>query len=197
MTNRDREMKTKSVMVIALTALLLAGCRPGRLATERLNMVRDSTAVWVQRDSLALQTAETIALRSDLRRLRDENTSQWTEGLHHVIKYDRGAPIDSSTGRPPVMSEWFSLLRSGQENSVQLEEWRQQEWSRERESLLRANSSLRLSVEELTRMNRELKEQTVSPTRFSLKGLLSGIFAAFCVGCFTGILLMLRLRSRR
>ena len=190
-------MKTKSVMVIALTALLLAGCRPGRLATERLNMVRDSTAVWVQRDSLALQTAETIALRSDLRRLRDENTSQWTEGLHHVIKYDRGAPIDSSTGRPPVMSEWFSLLRSGQENSVQLEEWRQQEWSRERESLLRANSSLRLSVEELTRMNRELKEQTVSPTRFSLKGLLSGIFAAFCVGCFTGILLMLRLRSRR
>jgi hypothetical protein len=197
MTNRDREMKTKSVMMIALTALLLAGCRPGRLATERLNMVRDSTAVWVQRDSLALQTAETIALRSDLRRLRGENTRRWNEGLHHVIKYDRGAPIDSATGKPPVLSEWFSLLRSGQENSVQLEEWRQQEWSRERESLLRANSSLRLSVEELTRMNRELKEQTVSPTRFSLRSLLSGIFAAFCVGCFTGILLMLRLPHRR
>ena len=190
-------MKTKSVMVIALTALLLAGCRPGRLATERLDMVRDSTAVWVQRDSLALQTAETIALRSDLRRLRDENTSRWTEGLHHVIKYDRGAPIDSATGRPPVLSEWFSLLRSGQENSVQLEEWRQQEWSRERESLLRTNSSLQLSVEELTRLNRELKEQTVSPTRFNIKSLLTGVLAAFCVGCFVGILMMLRLRHRR
>jgi len=197
MTNRDREMKTKSVMMIALTALLLAGCRPGRLATERLNMVRDSTAIWMKRDSLALQTAETIALRSDLRRLRDENTSRWTEGLHHVIKYDRGAPIDSTTGKPPVVSEWFSLLRSGQENSVQLEEWRQQEWSRERESLLRVNSSLQRSVEELTRMNRELKEQTVSPTRFSLRSLLTGISAAFCVGCFVGFLLILRLRSRR
>lgn len=190
-------MKTKSVMVIALTAFLLAGCRPGRLATERLNMVHDCTAVWVQRDSLALQTAETIALRSDLRRLRDENTSRWTEGLHHVIKYDRGAPIDSATGKPPVMSERFSLLRSGQENSVQLEEWRQQERTRERESLLRANSSLQRSVEELTRLNRELKEQTVSPTRFSLRSLLTGIFAAFCVGCFVGILMMLRLRHRR
>ena len=197
MTNRDREMKTKSVMMIALTALLLAGCRPGRLATERLDMVRDSTAVWVQRDSLALQTAETIALRSDLRRLRYENTSRWTEGLHHVIKYDRGAPIDSATGKPPVVSERFSLLRSGQENSVQLEEWRQQEWSRERESLLRVNSSRQRSVEELTRMNRELKEQTVSPTRFSLRSLLTGSFAAFCVGCFVGFLLILRLRSRR
>ena len=190
-------MKTEKVMVIALTAFLLAGCRPGRLATERLDMVRDSTAVWMQRDSLALQTAETIALRSDLRRLRDENTSRWTEGLHHVIKYDRGAPIDSTTGRPPVVSEWFSLLRSGQENSVQLEEWRQQEWSRERESLLRANSSLQRSVEEMTRMNRELKEQTVSPTRFNVKSLLTGVLAAFCMGCFMGILLMLRLRHRR
>lgn len=190
-------MKTKSVMVIALTALLLAGCRTGRLATERLNMVRDSTAVWMQRDSLALQTAETIALRSDLRRLRDENTSRWTEGLHHVIKYDRGAPIDSTTGRPPVVGERFSLLFTGQTSSVQLEEWRQQEWSRERESLLRVNSSLQRSVEEMTRLNMELKEQTVSPTRFSLRSLLTGIFAAFCVGCFVGILMMLRLQHRR
>ena len=197
MTNRDREMKTKSVMMIALTALLLAGCRPGRLATERLDMVRDSTAIWMKRDSLEIQTNETIALRSDLRRLRDENTSRWTEGLHHVIKYDRGAPIDSSTGKPPVLSERFSLLFTGQTSSVQLEEWRQQERTRERESLLRANSSLRLSVEELTRMNRELKEQTVSPTRFSIKSLLTGVLAAFCVGCFVGILLILRLRSRR
>ena len=71
------------------------------------------------------------------------------------------------------MSERFSLLRSGQENSVQLEEWRQQEWSRERESLLRANSSLQRSVEEMTRLNMELKEQTVSPTRFNVKSLLT------------------------
>ena len=190
-------MKTKSVMMIALTALLLAGCRPGRLATERLNMVRDSTAIWMKRDSLVIQSNESITLRSDLRRLRDENTSRWTEGLHHVIKYDRGAPIDSTTGRPPVVSERFSLLFTGQTSSVQLEEWRQQEWTRERESLLRANSSLRLSVEELTRLNRELKEQTVSPTRFNIKSLLTGVLAAFCVGCFVGILMMLRLRSRR
>lgn len=188
-------MKTEKVMMIALTAFLLAGCRPGRMATERLDMVRDSTAIWMKKDSLEIQTNESIALRSDLRRLRGEITSQWNEGLHHVIKYDRGAPIDSTTGRPPVLSEWFSLLRSGQENSVQLEEWRQQEWSREGESLLRANSSLQRSVEEMTRLNRVLKEQTVSPTRFNVKALLTGILAAFCVGCFVGILLMLRLRG--
>lgn len=190
-------MKTKRLMVIALTACLLAGCRPSRMATERLDIVRDSTAEWMMRDSLELQTAETIALRSDLRRLRDENTRRWTEGLQHVIKYDTGAPIDSSTGRPPVMSEHFSLLFTGQVNSLQLEEWRQQEWSQERESLLRANSSLQRSVEELTRLNSELKEQTVSPTRFNVKSLLTGVLAAFCVGYFMGILMMLRLRHRR
>lgn len=190
-------MKTKSMMMIALTACLLAGCRPVRMATERLEMVHDSTAEWVKRDSLELQKAETIALRSDLRRLRDENTSRWTEGLQHAIKYDRGAPVDSSTGRPPVLSEWFSLLRTGQVNSVQLEEWRQQEWSQERESLLRANSSLRSSVEEITRLNRELKEQTVSPTRLNFKSLLTGILSGFCVGCFVGIILTLRVRYLR
>ena len=190
-------MKTKRLMVIALTACLLAGCRPSRMATERLNIVRDSTAEWMLRDSLELQTAETIALRSDLRRLRDENTRRWTEGLQHVIKYDTGAPMDSSTGRPPVMSEHFSLLFTGQVNSLQLEEWRQQEWSQERESLLRANSSLRSSVEELTRLNREMKEQTVSTTRFNLKSLLTGILSGFIAGCFVGIILTLRVRYRR
>lgn len=190
-------MKTKCMMMIALTAFLLAGCRPGRMATERLDMVHDSTAEWVKRDSVALQTDETIALRSDLRRLRDENTSQWDEGLHHVIKYDRGAPIDSTTGRPPVLSERFSLLLSGQVSSMQQAEWRQLERTQERESLLRANSSLQRSVEELTRLNRELKEQTDSPTRFNLKWLLTAILSAFCVGCLVGILLMVRFRSRR
>jgi hypothetical protein len=65
-------------------------------------------------------------------------------------------------------------------------ELQQSEWSVERESLLRANNNLLLSVEKLTRENRELKEKTDPPTPFNFKLLIAGILTGF----FIGILLM-------
>jgi outer membrane murein-binding lipoprotein Lpp len=40
-------MKTNRMIVIALATLLLAGCRPGRMVTEKRRMESDSTAVWI------------------------------------------------------------------------------------------------------------------------------------------------------
>ena len=85
------------------------------------------------------------------------------------------------------MRERITAHNSRQEKTVSHVELQQSEWSVERESLLRANNNLLLSVEKLTRENRELKEKTVPPTRFNLKLLLAGILSGF----FIGILLML------
>lgn len=156
-------------------------------------MESDSTAVWLLRDSLQLQERQIALLRSDLKRLREENVSLRSEGLQYEIRYDTTAPIDSLTGKPPVMSERITAHNNRQEKRVNTMEWLQSEWSLQRESLLRANSSLQGSVEEMTRLNRELKEQTVSPTRFNLKWLLAGILSGF----FIAILLMLWLLLSR
>ena len=175
------------MIVIALVALLLTGCKQARLVTERRTMESDSTAVWLLRDSLQLQERQIALLRSDLKRVREENVTLRSEVLLYEIKYDTAAPIDSATGKPPVMSERITAHNSRQEKKVNSMEWLQSEWSLQRESLLRANSSLQLTVEQLIRENRELKEKTDPPTPFNFKLLIAGILTGF----FIGILLML------
>lgn len=186
-------MKTKRRLVIALAALLLAGCKQARLVTERRTIETDSMAVWLLRDSLQLQERQIVLLRSDLKRLGEENVNLRSEGLQYEIRYDTAAPIDSLTGKPPVMSERITAHNSRQEKRVAIMEEQQREGSLQRESLLRANSSLQGSVEEMTRLNRELKEQTVSPTPFNFKLLIAGILSGF----FIAILLMLWLLLSR
>ncbi len=186
-------MKTNRMIVIALAALLLAGCKQARLVTERRTIETDSTAVWLLRDSLQLQERQIVLLRSDLKRLGEENVSLRSEGLQYEIRYDTAAPIDSLTGKPPVMSERITAHNNRQEKRVNTMEWLQSEWSLQQESLLRANSSLQLTVEQLTRENRELKEKTDPPTPFNFKLLIAGILSGF----FIGILLMLWLLLSR
>ena len=169
------DMKTNQIFLIALAALLLAGCRPGRMVTEKRRVESDSTAVLIWRDSLQEKNSEIAHLRSDLKRVREENVTLRSEVLLYEIKYDIAAPIDSATGRPPVMSERFTAHNSRFEKAVTDAELQHWEWSLERESLTRANSSLLLSVEQLTRENRELKEKTTLPSPFKRLLLPAGI----------------------
>ncbi|HBB01261.1 MAG TPA: hypothetical protein DCZ19_09375 [Porphyromonadaceae bacterium] len=98
-----------------------------------------------------------------------------TEGMSYEIKYDTAAPIDTTTGKQPVMSERITKNLSRYEKSVADVEHQQKEWSLERESLTRENSSLQLSVDKLTRENRELKEKSAPSYPFNLKLLMVGI----------------------
>ncbi|MEL7601228.1 MAG: hypothetical protein AAGU18_14185 [Proteiniphilum sp.] len=72
------------------------------------------------------------------------------------------------------MSERITKNLSRYEKSVADVEHQQKEWSLERESLTRENSSLQLSVDKLTRENRELKEKSAPSYPFNLKLLLQG-----------------------
>lgn len=105
---------------------------------------------------------------------REGNVTLRTEGMSYEIKYDTAAPIDTTTGKQPVMSERITKNLSRYEKSVADVEHQQKEWSLERESLTRENSSLQLSVDKLTRENRELKEKSAPSYPFNLKLLLQG-----------------------
>ncbi len=53
-----RALRTSKMILFTLTALLLAGCKPGRVVTENRATETDSSAVWVLRDSLQWKDME-------------------------------------------------------------------------------------------------------------------------------------------
>jgi len=158
----------KTTMIIAISILLL-GCRAGKTVTERVVRETDSAAVWELRDSLQRKVTEIALLKTDLKRVREENMTLRTEGMSYEIKYNTAVPIDTTTGKPPIMSERITTHLSRYEKSVADVEHQQKEWSLERESLTRKNSSLQLSVDKMTRENRELKEKPAPSYPFRLK----------------------------
>lgn len=165
-------MKTTTMMAMAV---LLLGCGTGRKVTERVVRETDSTAVWELKDSLQRKVTEISLLKTDLQRMREENVTLRSEGMTVEIKYDTAAPVDTTTGKPPVVSERITTLLNRYEKGMAEGEWLQKEESRERENLFRENSSLQLKVEKLTKENRELKEKTDAHTLFNVKLLLAGI----------------------
>lgn len=165
-------MKTTTMMAMAV---LLLGCGTGRKVTERVVRETDSTAAWELKDSLQRKVTEIALLKTDLQRMREENVTLRSEGMTVEIKYDTAAPVDTTTGKPPVMSERITTLLNRYEKGVAEGEWWQKESSWQRENLLRENSSLQLTVETLTKENRELKEKTDAHTLFNVKLLLASI----------------------
>ena len=53
-----RALRTSKMILFTLTALLLAGCKPGRVVTENRATETDSSAVWVLRNSLQWKDME-------------------------------------------------------------------------------------------------------------------------------------------
>lgn len=184
-------MKVNNRIRIVVAMILLAGCKAGRKVTERMVGETDSRAVWVLQDSLQRQERQMVTLRSDGMRHSEENVNLRSDGVLYEIEYDTTAPLDSATGRHPVLSERFSVTTSSQEkNSVTMQR-EQREEVLQRDILLREFSSLQLKVDHLSRENRVLKEQYESPTPFNFKLLLVGIvFGAIIPGGF-----MLRRKS--
>ena len=162
-------MKTTTMMAMAV---LLLGCGTGRKVTERVVRETDSTAVWELKDSLQRKVTEISLLKTDLQRMREENVTLRSEGMTVEIKYDTAAPVDTTTGKPPVMSERITTLLNRYEKGVAEGEWWQKESSWQRENLLRENSSLQLTVEMLTKENRKLKEKKTSPYPSWVMGLM-------------------------
>ena len=162
-------MKTTTMMAMAV---LLLGCGTGKRVTERVVRETDSTAVWELKDSLQRKVTEISLLKTDLQRMREENVTLRSEGMTVEIKYDTAAPVDTTTGKPPVMSERITTLLNRYEKGVAEGEWWQKESSWQRENLLRENSSLQLTVETLTKENRELKEKKTSPYPPWVTGLM-------------------------
>ena len=185
----SRSTRYKIITAASVIAILqlLSACKPSQLITERVITRIDSTAVWNLEKELQKKEIQIILLETDLKRTKDENLNLWSEISKHEIHYDTTAPVDTSTGRPPVSAEIITITKSWMEKTIKEYESLIQQTSTENEILTTENTNLQLTVKTLINENRELKEKTtaVGSTRSRLFsfGLMVGILSTLLI-CF-------------
>lgn len=182
MSRSTRHRIIAATLVIAILQLLSA-CKPNQLITEKVITKIDSTAVWNLEKELHKKELRITLLETDLKRTKDENLNLRSEISKHEIHYDTAAPVDTSTGRPPVSAEIITITKSWMEKTIKEYETLIQQTSIENETLTTENINLQLTVKTLVNENRELKEKT------TVAG--STISRLFSIGLMTGILLTL------
>mgnify|MGYP000891193513 FL=1 len=175
-----------AALVIAILQLL-TGCKSNQLITEKVVTKIDSTAVWNLEEGLHKKELQITLLETDLKRTKDENINLRSEISKHEIHYDTTAPVDASTGRPPVSSEITTINKSWIEKTMKEYETLIQQTSTENETLSTENTNLQLTVKTLVNENKELKEKTTGggSTKFRLFsiGLMAGILLSLLI-CF-------------
>ena len=172
-------------MVVTLLLLMGAGCRPSRVVTERVVAGVDSTAVQALTDSLYRKEKQIAFLQTRLTRAREENTRFEGETRARETHYDTAAPVDSVTGKPPVLKEIITRTSGRYEKVVEDDEARQAEWTGAQERLVREHATQTLTVDKQTRADMALQEKS-SSSRFNYKLFLAGVA--------TGLVIALLLR---
>ena len=103
---------TPVVLLLFTTLLFLVGCKPKQIITEKVVTKIDSTAVISLKNELHAKEIQVENLKTDFKRLSDENTRLMSEASTHTINYDTAAPVDPHTGKYPIASETISQTKS-------------------------------------------------------------------------------------
>jgi len=179
-------------LLLLITLLFLGGCRSKQTITEKTTINTDSTAIWSLNDSLYKKETQISNLQIDLQRLREENTRLSNETSTHQISYDTSAPVNPETGKPPIVSERFTVSKSTLDKTKKEYESQLQNLTIENESLTRQNYNLELTVEKLTYENRVIKSIFSQSHRknmfFFLIGIFIGLFLMYILACRLKIL---------
>ena len=179
MSRSTRHRIIAAALVIAILQLLSA-CKSNQLITEKVITKIDSTAVWNLEKELHKKELRITLLETGLKRTKDENITLRNEVSKHEIHYDTTAPVDTSTGRPPVSAEIITISKSWMEKTIKEYETLIQQASTQNETLTTENTNLQLTVKTLINENKELKEKTTTTgsTKFRLffAGSITGIF---------------------
>lgn len=98
------------VCIFLITLLLLFGCKPRQIVTERYIVKTDSSLIYTLKDEINQKTIEAISLKSDINRIREENTRLQSEITTHIINYDTNAQLKED-GKYPVAQEIISSTK--------------------------------------------------------------------------------------
>jgi len=163
------------VLLLFATLLFLVGCKPKQIITEKVVTTIDSTAVISLQNELHAKEIQVENLKTDFKRLYDENTRLMSEASTHTINYDTAAAVDPYTGKYPIASETITQSKSLLDKTIKVFEILEQEYNNEIYKLTRENQSLDYTLESLKEENRNLKEKITPTTGFNFKLFFAGI----------------------
>lgn len=155
------------ILIIFIPLLLIVGCKPNQIVTEKISAQSDSSAVVLLENEISQKEIIIAALQSDLTRFKEENLNLMNEVSIHQIKYDTSQPIDSETHKPPISTEIITTSNTQLEKSLKEYELLLREASIENKNLTTQNSNLQLTVESLINENETLKTKTPSQSRLN------------------------------
>jgi hypothetical protein len=133
---------TPVVLLLFTTLLFLVGCKPKQIITEKVVTTIDSSAVISLKNELHEKEIQVENLKTDFKRLSDENTLLMSEASTHTVNYDTAAAVDPHTGKYPIASETITQSKSLLEKTIKEFEILQQEYNNEIYKLTRENQNL-------------------------------------------------------
>lgn len=140
---------TPVVLLLFTTLLFLVGCKPKQIITEKVVTTIDSSAVISLKNQLHAKEIQIENLKTDFKRLSDENTRLMSEASSHTINYDTAAPVDPHTGKYPIASETITQTKSQIDKTIKEFEILQQVYNNEIFKLTRENQNLDYTLETL------------------------------------------------
>ncbi|QRX62885.1 hypothetical protein JS578_08250 [Dysgonomonadaceae bacterium zrk40] len=190
---------TPVVLLLFTTLLFLVGCKPKQIITEKVVTKIDSTAVISLKNELHAKEIQVENLKTDFKRLSDENTRLMSEASTHTINYDTAAAVDPHTGKYPIASETITQSKSLLEKTIKEFEILEQEYNNEIYKLTRENQNLEFTLETLKEENHSLKEKITTTTGFNFKlffaGMIFGIVLILISIAFKNKILSLKIPS--
>ena len=187
------------VLLLLATLLFLVGCKPKQIITEKVVTKIDSTAVISLKNELHAKEIQVENLKTDFKRLSDENTLLMSEASTHTINYDTAAPVDPHTGKYPIASETITQTKSQIDKTIKEFEILQQEYNNEIYKLTREDQNLDYTLEALKEENHSLKEKITPTTGFNFKlffaGMIFGIVLILITIAFKNKILTLKIPS--
>ena len=176
--------RTAALLLLLFTTLfLLVGCKPKQIITEKLVTTIDSSAVFSLKNELHAKEIQVENLKTDFKRLRDENSRLLSEASSRTINYDTAATVDPHTGKYPIANETITQSKSLLDKTIKEFEILKQEYNNEIYKLTRENQNLEYTLETLKEENLSLKEKITPTTGFN--------FRLFGLGVLTGIIFII------
>ncbi|MDD4439101.1 MAG: hypothetical protein PHS04_13885, partial [Tissierellia bacterium] len=167
--------------------------------TEKVVTTIDSSAVISLKNELHAKEIQVENLKTDFKRLSDENTRLMSEASTHTINYDTAAPVDPYTGKYPIASETITQSKSLLEKTIKEFEILKQEYNNEIYKLTQENQNLEYTLETLKEENHSLKEKITPTTCFNFKlffaGMIFGIVLILISIAFKNKILSLKIPS--
>jgi len=168
--------RTAALLLLLFTTLfLLVGCKPKQIITEKLVTTIDSSAVFSLKNELHAKEIQVENLKTDFKRLRDENSRLLSEASSRTINYDTAATVDPNTGKYPIASETITQSKSQIDKTISKFEILNQKYNNQINKLAQENQNLEYTLEALKEENHSLKEKITPTTGFNFRLFFAGM----------------------